>query len=200
MPNTCLWYRIVDSSGAFSIEQRICNVWVAEDDSVETLRDMICSNERFALRHIHNLYELVLSQGGMILNTSQDVTDLVSCESSPIMVQYPNQPAANAQQLFEKARDMLWHISIKLFEKFEFACMKGIGPKIQDVLRARGGKEGTDWSCRGTSGRTKRLPDIFSRYQWALICEVDDILSGRCSDQLSERAYRDLYQLAEVLN
>ena len=174
-------------------------MWVAEGYSIEKLREMICSNERFPLRHIHNLYELVLSQGGKTLNTSQDVIDLMSSESYPIMVQVPDQPVANEQQLYEEARETLLHISVKLFEKFKFACMKGIGPRIQDVLRARAGKEGTDWSCRGTSGRTKRLPDIFSRYQWALICEVDDILSGRCSDQLSERAYRDLYQLAEVL-
>jgi hypothetical protein len=169
---------------------------MAPNETIADLRDGICANERLALREVYDLYDVHLFQEESILNLSEFVESLVSSEKAPILLKPPTgsrkRVCPEEDSDVEEAFGILTDIAIYCKRLYRFNYMSGIGPTIQDVLRARSGKEGTDWSIRHHDQSAKRLPDVFARYQWILISDVNDIVSGACVADISPQMLTDL--------
>jgi|LauGreDrversion4_2_1035121.scaffolds.fasta_scaffold22610_4 hypothetical protein len=175
---------------------------MAPDETIADLRDGICGNERLALREVYDLYDVQLSQGDSILNWSECVESLVSSEEAPILLQPPvgsrKRVCTGENDDVEDALGILTDIAIWCKRQYRFNYMSGIGPTIQDVLRARSGTEGIEWSIRHHDPSSRKFPDFFSRYQWILISDVNDILSGACDADISPQMLRDLENILSL--
>jgi len=211
-PTINIWYTLVDASGHTFRGHRLDNVWVESGSDIWRLREVILKHERYLLETVYDLYSTIITDHHRVLSLRDLVDSLTTSPGHPIelrlpeAIDSPNEKLSTNLSLHVSTNKALKRIALQVARWFYFDHMSGIGPMIQDVLRARLGVENVDWipipseSHMDSKGPSVGLPRLYSPAQWAMNMEADTIMSRRSESLMTTPMFEDLEEVSYILS
>ena len=227
-PSIQIHYIIVDHTGSDSENHPVETVWMYPGEQINDIGRLGARLDprwkNVPLGRLEFFKDMAAFRNrDACLPLEQYIDDLETSDANPLvcviklsLFDDPN-ATMRGHPLVEVAAQALESIALLLSYKYKFAFDRAAGPQFSDVLKARAGSEGRDWSLKRykrdglalrifgedpfpyKKGEPKTkipLPRAFTENQWAFLEAVaDSVAKKEGSMQLT---YRQVYSLEQL--